>query len=855
METRHPSRGTARSFYQRGTAFLLGLTMLLGHPSLAWAQSSGLLGSGSLSSPQDANPAEPSINVSSDAFKQLSPAEQEALKQRIQAGQGQAPRSSETRTLSPGESFQAPKALSSSYSGPSGPVAANGELSSFERLLADSMEPIVSQLKQYGYELFSGAPSTFAPVDDMPATEDYPVGPGDEIIVSAVSPRRSGDYSLVVNRDGTIFYPGIGTIPVAGLTYDKMSAMLTQKIKGGAADMRLSIRMGKLRSIRVIIVGRVKKPGAYTISALSNLSNALIASGGPTKEGSLRNIQVKRGNSVATTFDFYEFLMRGNSSKDIRLQTGDVIMVPDSGPLVALAGNVKIPAIYELKGKTSLQEALALAGDVTPSADLKKIQIERFDSNLSRKIFDVDASNTKQASGTFLQNGDLVKIFSINQNLVNGVFLQGNVMRPGWYEIKQGTRISQVIDSALVLKPESYLDYARIEREVGITRHIEIVPFDLGKALRKEPANDLVLHPRDKITIFSLGDFQNLPEVEIYGAVLRPGKYRLYPNMRLAELISAAGGMLPEADRGNGELTRTQVIDRYVKQSRQVISPVEALKGGEKENLLLANHDVVLIHKVPNYHKTWTVEIGGEVMRPGTYSILEGETLSQLLDRAGGFTPRAYPDAAVFTRESVKALQQVQLQTLADRIEQSLMTLQLKAKDNQTMAASIATQDELAKRLRKTEASGRIVVDLDTPNRMRQDGNDLILNHGDRLYVPPKNDTISVLGAVYTPNALRHSSHMTVEDYLKAAGGATQAGDMGNVYVVRADGQVHSITNYTEGWWIFRRNLMASKLNPGDTIIVPEKVEWNDFWGDFLKNSGAVAQILTSGALLWNTFK
>ncbi|MNX88699.1 SLBB domain protein [compost metagenome] len=325
--------------------------------------------------------------------------------------------------------------------------------------------------------------------------------------------------------------------------------------------------------------------------------------------------------------------------------------------------------------------------------------------------------------------------------------------------------------------------------------------------------------------------------------------------MRIAELISRAGGMLPEADRQSAELTRTQIIDRYVKRNRLEVSPTGALTGNASDNVTLAKDDVVLIHKVPNYHKTWTVEVGGEVMRPGTYSILEGETLSQLIERAGGFTPRAYPAGSSFTRESVKSLQQIQMRTLADRIEQSLTSLQFKETDNSKLTASMAAQQELVKRLRNTEATGRIVVDLDTPNRMRKEGKDLSLSNGDKLYVPSHNDTISVLGAVYSPNALRHAQGMTVGEYLGAAGGATSVGDMRNLYVIRADGRVHALSNYSEGWWIFRRNLLSSALNPGDTIIVPERVEWVDHWGEFLKNSSAIAQILTSGALLYNTFK
>lgn len=720
-------------------------------------------------------------------------------------------------------------------------------LSAMERFFASAPGLENTALRQFGYETFLGELAGGNVVAETSVPGYYPLGPGDELILNA--PLSTDELRAVVDRNGRIFLPGRGLISVAGMTLDQFQTMMR-----GGKDSQVTVRLGKLRTQTVYLSGRVAKPGSYTVNALSTVTTLLQMAGGVSKNGSLRQIQVRRGGKTVATFDLYDFLLKGNDAGNVRLQAGDVVFVPTIGAQVAIAGHVRQPAIYEIKPGTVMEEAIALAGGMLPQAYAERVQLQRVVPNSGREVRTLNL-NQEAARKTEVKDGDLILLSGLIERVENGVTLKGNVERPGLYEIKAGTRVSDIIGTLGELKQETYFDYAQIEREVGEDRHIEIIPFNLGKALQKDASEDPVLQARDTITVFSLQEFQAIPEVEIHGAVLRPGKYRLFPNMRLAELISLAGGMLPEADRQSAELTRTEVIDRFVKRHRFDLSPEAALQGSEKDNLLLAKDDVILIHTVPNFHKTWTVEITGEVMRPGTYSILEGETLSQLLERAGGFTPRAYPQGASFTRESVKTLQQIQMQTLADRIEQNLIGLQFKETNNAKLTNSLAAQQELVKRLRNTEATGRIVVELDTPKRMRQKGSDLVLSHGDKLYVPARNDTVSVLGAVYTPNALIHSPGMTVGDYLRAAGGATSMGDLSNLYVIRANGKVHAMSNYSEGWWIFRRNLMNVALNPGDTIVVPERLEWTDHWGEFLKNSSAIAQILTSGAILYNTFK
>lgn len=719
-------------------------------------------------------------------------------------------------------------------------------LSPMEKFFAKAPGHSGGALRQFGYELFSTELAGDALSSTTAVPQTYPLGPGDDLVINV--PFSTQEIRAIVSREGTIFIPNFGTLPVVGMTLSQFQASLRNRAKGS----QLTVRLGKLRTITVYLAGRVKRPGSYTVNALSTITTLLQAAGGVSRNGTLRNIQLRRANQVTDAFDFYDFLLKGKSSGNLRLEAGDIVFVPSVGAQVALAGNVRQPAIYELKPGTTLTEALELSGGLLAQAYTQRVQLQRVVPNSGREVRTLDLSSPA-AEKLKLQDGDLVAVSGGLERLENGVTLKGNVERPGLYEIKSGMRISQVIGPLTELKPESYFDYAQIEREVGSDRHLEIVPFDLGKALAGDSSNDLALKPRDTITVYALDEFRNLPEVQISGAVLRPGRYRLYSRMTLSELINQAGGLKPEADREFAELTRLQVVDNQTKTARFSFAPMRAMAKETKDNLELLKDDIVQIKTAANYHPTWTMELAGEVANPGTYTILEGETLSSVIERAGGYTKRAYLPGAIFTREAVRMLQQQQLATLADRLEQSLISAS--TSNNKQSVESLAAQRELASKFRKTQATGRIVIQLDTPEVMRRQHGDLQLNAGDKLFIPPINETVSVLGAVYSPNSLMHDSGWTVGDYLRAAGGATKQGEPDNIYVVRADGQVHSLQNYREGWWIFSRNLLASRLNPGDTIVVPERIEWGNPWVDAATIAQGFAQILTSGVLLYNAVK
>lgn len=736
------------------------------------------------------------------------------------------------------------------------------DVSAIERLFANRpAESISTRIRQYGYELFSQAPSTFAPVEDMPVPEDYVLGPGDELVIRVASVRRSGEHALTIDRQGSLFYPGIGALPVSGMTYPQMVSFLNERIRGGARDMQLSIRMGKLRSIRVFVVGNVKRPAAYTISALSSLSNAVMASGGPNKEGSLRNIQLKRAGKVVATFDYYGLLRQGDSSSDQRLQSGDVIFVPPVGPRVGVAGHVKAPAIYEIKGPTSLQELLSLAGNVSPLGFTQRVQVERFDANRARKVFDVDVDSAK-GEQLSIQDGDLIKIYPINQKLLNAVTLEGHVERPGTYEYRPNLRVRDVIRSERDLKPEAYLGYAMIERVKAPDYHQELIPFNLGKALAGDAAENKALAPEDTIRVYYRWQIEELPKVRVAGAVQQAGEYRLRANMTVSELLHLAGGLQDNASMIGAELTRLQVVNNHVQTKRMTIDLAKAMQGKPDANLKLQKNDYLLIKPIPSFMHQRTITLKGEVAQPGTYSFGDGETLYSVIQRAGGFSSRAYLKGAIFTRESVRRQQVERLQDFTQQLEANLQRQSAQASAAALSSdAARASQDALAAKralinsLKETKASGRMIVNLPELVRQPQSPADLQLEEGDVLLVPPMINSITVIGQVYNPTAITLQPGMKARDYLSRTGGVTENADASGIYVVKADGSVINDKNFHSGWGPWRQGVLSAVLEPGDTLMVPERLSVDNSLRDVRDITQIIFQIVTSAALTWGMLK
>lgn len=397
------------------------------------------------------------------------------------------------------------------------PVA---EVTLFERSRrVGKYQDIPLELKPFGYDFFSDAAIRIVTErKDIPVPGTYIVGPGDEVKIMLWG-RVNAQYNLTIDRNGSINIPSIGPLYVAGMTFEKMSTHLIQQTTQ-IVGANIDITMGALKSIPVFILGDVKRPGAYTIGSFATMTDALLLAGGPSEIGSMRNVQLKRKDRIITTFDLYKLLLKGDKSADVMLQAGDVVFVPVSGPLVGVAGNVKRPAIYELKENHSLQNALDLAGGILPSAYTQQIQISRIQKNQREVVVDIDDLQIQKAVAVHLQDADLVKIFTIVDKDHNSVYLEGNVKKPGRYEFKKGMRISDLVKDNSELLDETYYDYALIKRLILPRRSTELVPFNLGKIiLSHDKKENLELQPEDRVYIFSKWLFKEKPYVAIEGEI------------------------------------------------------------------------------------------------------------------------------------------------------------------------------------------------------------------------------------------------------------------------------------------------------------------------------------------------
>jgi protein involved in polysaccharide export with SLBB domain len=475
-------------------------------------------------------------------------------------------------------------------------------------------------------------PTTFAPVTDVPVGPEYVIGPGDHLNILLWGGVQES-YQVEVNRNGAVALPRLGVVQVWGLTLDQVQRLLQQRFSEFYADFHMAVTPGKLRTILVYVVGEVRQPGAYTISSLSTIINALFASGGPTKNGSLRRIQLVRQGRQIHTLDLYDLLLQGNKGQDKTLQSGDTILVPLIGPVAGVAGNVKRPAIYELDPGMTLQRLLDLAGGVTALGYLQRVQIERPVANERKVVVDVDLSAPRPKAAptdlwkTRLADGDLARIFAILPVLKNMVQLEGHAMRPGRYELKPGMRLRDVITSYEVLFPEPYLEYGEIVRYIGADTRRTVVPFNLGALLAGDPNQNLTLHPRDIVRVFARADFVDPPQVRISGLVHRPGLYPLTEGMRVGDLVFRAGNVLKFAYLERAELTRHTLGQGGENAIRVEVDLIKALEGNGEHNLVLQDFDHLVVRQVPDIELQRDLELTDhgrfQAGRPGEWGQLQ----------------------------------------------------------------------------------------------------------------------------------------------------------------------------------------------------------------------------------------
>lgn len=731
-----------------------------------------------------------------------------------------------------------------------------------EASILESETTGVAALEPFGYDLFEpDERGGFEPMTMGPVPPDYVLGPGDNIRVQLYG-KENGIYEFEVTRDGILNLPSLGPITVAGLPFSEFRQDMNRRVETMLIGTQVSVTMGRLRNIQVFVLGDVNRPGSYVVSSLSTISSALYRSGGVSPVGSLRDIQLKRQGKIVARFDLYDALLEGDTSGDYRLQPGDVIFIPPIGLQVSVAGAVKRPAIYEMRGQSSISDVIRMAGGLSPDAFPKGARIERIEGNEERKVLSLDIRNEKEAA-TPARAGDVIIVPAILPQFEETVTLVGHVHRPGPYQWQQGMRLSDLIDSELALLPGADSGYVMIRREDPGTRRVSVVSANLSEALARpgSPVN-VSLQARDTVHVFSLAfgrqrvietlleelqlqgrSGEPFREVSVSGDVKAPGTYPLEAGMRISDLLRAGGDLSEEAYALKAEVVRYVVINGEYRDTEVInIDLAAALDGDASADLQLAEHDNLRISRIPDWDTLWSVSIEGEVKFPGEFRIRQGETLAQLLARAGGLTGAAFPEGAIFLREALREKEQEQIEILTRRLEADLTSLSLQKIDT-SGTETLETGQELLAQLRSTEAVGRLVIDLEQL-AARTSGqvvvSDVELRDGDRLLVPRQAQEVTVLGETQQNTSHLYQPGLGRSDYIEMSGGLTRRADKKLIYVVRASG---AVVTGSRSRWLGRGG--KAEIKPGDTIVVPldtDRIRPITFWA-------SVTQILYQAAI------
>ncbi len=784
----------------------------------------------------------------------------------------------------------------------------------FQQMIANS---IGKTLPIFGAKLFRQPPSTFAPLNMVPVTPEYVIGPGDQLLIQ-VWGQVTLNSRFTVDRSGSIYIPQVGTLHVAGLPFAQLQTYLKAQMGRVFRNFDLNVNLGQLRSIQVFVVGQARRPGSFTISSLSTLTNALFASGGPAPQGSLRHIELKRAGKLVVDFDLYDLLQRGDKTDDVQLLPGDVIFIPPVGPQIAVAGSVNTPAIYELKSKgdTTVGDALKLAAGMTNVASGTKVRLERVYEHRMRSMMEV--SLDAEGRSTVVEDGDLLELTAIADQYKDAITLRGNVANPGRYTWRAGMRILDLIpDKEALITQDYWLKRSQLGQPMltYIPTCLPRTPYGIPDLRYGIPAGDEGEHPNWRYSstrnpnliglIFGPADGSSngqdgLDTVDENGEPLtdggldctkvrqtstsasgsndryspsnqqnaatpqngtNPANNNLAPNgaaypsnnqndygsNRTSTASASIGSMVASSSAGDfrprNEVKLGEpdidwsyaVIERQSKENLTTsLLPFNlgklVLAGDASQNLELMPGDVVTIFskadiRVPQSQQTRFVRLEGEFVSAGVYSVNAGETLRQLVARAGGLTPEAYLYGSEFTRESTRRVQQQRLNQYVDQIALQVSTSAINgansaisAQDSAAAAAAQQQSQNVVINLRRARATGRIVLELQPDSRNVAQLPDLPLEDGDRFIIPRVPSTVSVDGAVYNQNSFVYDPGRRLGGYIRLAGGANRDADKGRAYVIRASGAVIS-KQYSSA--LRNSGFDSLRLYPGDTVVIP----------------------------------
>ncbi|MCC5450264.1 SLBB domain-containing protein [Rheinheimera sp. UJ51] len=787
-------------------------------------------------------------------------------------------------------------------------------------------------LRRFGENLFDSQISTFAPVANAPVPNSYTLGPDDTLLLQIYG-KESSDYELVVKRDGSVMLPNGGPLNVAGLSFNQASELIRNRISESNIGLQAAVTMGQLRTINIFIAGEARNPGMYAVSALTSVTQALFVAGGVSEIGSLRDIRVTRAGKLIASFDLYQLLLHGNNANDVTLQHGDVLFIAPAGAIVAIEGEVRRPAYYELAKGETLEQLISMAGGLQAAAHVNAVTLHRAGPN-GRELVNLNLTEAN-AKNVMLRSGDKLLVPQLSQRVKDQVVIVGAVARPGTYAWKQGMQLHHLLGNIWSdLLQSTDANYALVVRRLNNRGDVEVQQFNLLDALDQSQSNQftpLPLQPQDVVLVFHqvnqtydreklnsfvrravagklnrftenallAGDItatlfkqletksaliassqfkseqqelteqmllesfvstmleqlytnpdyialskhfsrrellfpllqmltkksseqQAVPIISVSGDVKVPGEYPLAVGGNVAMLISAAGGLNSSAYLPRAELSRflSQQVERNGVEQQNINIDLGAILKDSQQDILLTSRDRVNVFSTPDWSQVRLVNIQGEVRFPGTYQVLKGEKLSDVIKRAGGFTSDAYPYGAVFTRNAIRLRETEQAAKLISQLKADVASRVVSSESGLASAAG-ASPLAMLNELQTLEPIGRMVVNLEQIAK-GETTYDLEVEHQDNLYIPRNQTSVTIMGEVQHPGSHRFRNGLSVSEYLALAGGPRKRADQERVFVIRADG---SVMIPSQSRWFSAVN---DELRPGDTIIMPLDTEYKD---------------------------
>ncbi len=672
-------------------------------------------------------------------------------------------------------------------------------------------------LTLFGYDMFSetGSPPSAA----SPPPESYRLGPGDVVHLRIWGAGADAEYTATVRPDGVVQFPRVGDVAVVGLTLETAKSVVAEQAGHFIQGVDVSLRLDRLRDVEIVVTGEVAHPGLLVVPAFTSVLRALMLAGGVKKSGSLRRIALRRQGQSPIGIDLYSMMLAGDGAFQEPVRQNDVLFVPRLRATVAVCGAVLTPGIFELAGERRLGDVFTLAGGALPQGATGRVRVRRFESGSAFVVHDVNLGSVA-ARSTRVRDGDMVEVEYLHSQWPDAVRLDGHVWRPVMLAWHHGMQLSEVITSRDMLKPEAVSDFGLIHRYDSTTTRYRTKTFPLARLFSKTYDEPVFSH--DIVEILSRKKLGIAEPVQVSGAVWSGGEFAFSPGMCLVDALALAGGVTFGA-----RTARIEVSRKVVREDRADIELLY-LDLNEDKNFRLQAYDAIFVPKIKDATDLSTVTISGEVRYPGTYRMRAGEHLSDLVERAGGFTHKAYFHGARFISKRAKAVQAESLHRMVEeleiRVSQALATAAQTMDGGDDARATEAAKLGLAsliERLRKIEPQGRVTVRLTNLASFRGSPQDFVLEDGDSLDIPTAPSFVAVVGSVYSPGSFLHHNGLVVADYLKKSGGPTSSADTDRIYIIKASGEV--LSKASTG--VFTKPLGRVTPMPGDTIVVPEDVE------------------------------